>query len=421
MIRLWHAAGVAAIIAVGTLSYAQYPEYDTSYGSRSRLPFFRRDAQPQINTAYGTRYANPYSAAPGYIAPGPSEQQQYPERYADPNDPRPSSNPMVKYEEYIDPNEAPGTRGAMTVPAPNARASAAANRRINFPRDRADDVDVLKLQVFLDYHGYSPGEIDGQWGYNTERALYVYQRNNGMQPTGQLDDRMLARLNAFQDGFLVDYALSGDDVKGPFTYIPRDYYQQAKLKWLPYESRVEKIAEKFHCAPTLLRKLNPGIDFDNVQAGARILAPNVQDGIDEKRGEVALIRVSKHNKWTETFDREGRFMFYYPSTLGSQHDPLPLGNWQVTSIVRNPPFKYQPKLFWDANPSDPEAMIPPGPNNPVGVVWIGTSRKSVGIHGTPNPENVSKTNSHGCIRLTNWDASQLAARIKEGTKIEFVN
>lgn len=332
----------------------------------------------------------------------------------------------VIYVEQISPHERPRPGAAYTVAAENAPPGSVSslNRQINFPRDRGDDVDVLKLQIFLDYHGYSPGEIDGRWGYNTERALYVYQRNNGMNPTGQLDEKMLGRLNSFRDGYLVEYVVTQEDATGGkwgYRTIPRDYYQQAKLKWLPYETAAEALGEKFHCSATLLKKLNPGVDFDRLQPGQVILAPNVRNGIDEKRGKnVGKVRVSKYNKWTEVFDTEGNFMFYYPSTLGSEHDPLPLGVWAITTPVKYPPFKFQPKLFWDYSPNDPEALIPPGPNSPVGKVWIGTTRKSVGIHGTPNPENISKNTSHGCIRLTNWDAEQLASRVKPGTRLEFV-
>ncbi|MGB9691196.1 MAG: L,D-transpeptidase family protein [Candidatus Sumerlaeaceae bacterium] len=340
----------------------------------------------------------------------PDQSQQWPAPKVD-----------VRVEEIIPPDEKPGPRAATAVAAPGAGGLSAANRKINFPRDPEDDLDVLKLQIFLDYHGYSVGEIDGRWGYNTGRALYVYQMNNGLPTTGQLDDAMLNRLEEFaQVGYLVEYTLTADDVKGPFYEIPRDYHAMAKYKWLPYESLGEKLAEKFHCSQSLLRKLNPGVDIDELSAGETILAPNVLDGIDEKRGDVAVIRVSKHNKWTMAFDVQGRFMFYYPSTLGSEYDPLPLGTYQVTSVIFYPPFKYQPKLFWDADPNEPEEMLPPGPNSPVGKVWIGTSRKSVGIHGTPNPENISRNTSHGCIRLTNWDAEQLAKRVKPGTRIEFV-
>lgn len=336
---------------------------------------------------------------------------------ADPNDPRPSSKPPVRIEEDIPVNEQPGPRAAQTIPVSGGGASG----RINFPRDAGDDVDILKLQIYLDFHGYSVAEIDGRWGYNTERALYVYQKNNGIEPTGQLDDKMLARINSFTDGYLLDYTLTADDLKGPFKTIPRDYYAQSHLSWLPYESALEALGEKFHSCQALLRKLNPGTDFDNLQPGQRILAPNVVDGIDEKRGSVAVIRVSKSNKWTEVFDAEGRFVFYYPSTMGhNEHDPLPVGNYRVENVIKFPPFKYKPSLFWDEDHNKPEADIPPGPNSPVGCVWIGTSRPSVGIHGTPNPENISKNTSHGCIRLANWDALQLSKRVKVGTKIEFV-
>lgn len=371
---------------------------------------------------------NPEDGPRQWHPPGRAVPQPVPDTYyrddviEDPNNPVPSTVPRYRLETVVTPDERPRSGGAFTVAAPAAQPGSVGQvgRQINFPRDPNDDLDVLKLQIFLDYHGYSPGEIDGQWGYNTGRALYVYQTNNGLQPTGQLDDRMLARLNAFDRGYLLDYTVTAEDVKGPFYEIPRDYYAMAKLKYLPYESLSEKMAEKFHCSPVLLRKLNPGVDLDNLQPGQRILGLNVLRGIDDARGKVSLVRISKHNKWTEAFDSEGRFMFYYPSTLGSKHDPLPLGTYQVTAVNHKPEFLYQPRLFWDVDDSKPPALLPPGPNSPVGVVWIGTSRKSVGIHGTPNPEAISKTTSHGCIRLTNWDALQLASRVSPGTPLEFV-
>ena len=331
-------------------------------------------------------------------------------------------NTPLSRDVYIPPTEQPGRGAARTVAARNVPANMAAGvqRAINFPRDQGDDIDVLKLQVFLDYHGYSVGEIDGRWGYNTGRALIVYQKNNSLPATGQMDDRILARLDGFQDAYLLDWTLTAEDLKGPFGHIPRNYYEQAKLKWLPYESVIEKIGEQHHASPTLLRKLNPGVDFERLQPGMRILVPNVVNGIDEQRGTVAKVRISKANKWSEAFDSAGRFMFYYPSTLGGENDPLPLGTWKVTVVTQSPWFTLKPSLFWDYNSNDPEALIPPGPNSPVGSVWIGTSRKSVGIHGTPNPENISRNTSHGCIRLCNWDAQQLAKRVKPGTTLEFV-
>ncbi len=325
----------------------------------------------------------------------------------------------IRYEAYIPPGEQPSRYAARTVSA-RQNGITGLTRQINFPRDQGDDVDVLKLQVFLDYHGYSVGEIDGQWGYNTERALFVYQKNNAMPATGQLDDRIMERINGFTDGYLLDYTLTADDVKGPYYEIPRTYPEQEKLKYLPYESLLEMLGEKFHCSQSLLRKLNPGIDFANAQAGTPMYGVNTIDGIDDKRGKVAQIRISKANKWIEAFDSEGRFMFYFPSTLGSEHDDMKLGSYKVESIIPNPPFTYNPKLMWDSKPGEKICAIPPGPNSPVGNWWIQTSKPSVGIHGTPNPENISKNFSHGCIRTCNWDTKQLAKRVEPGTPIEVV-
>ncbi len=393
-------AVTAVLVMLTSLARAQQGPVSSVYA----IPDSVSENQPKV---LAQAYVDPAPAAER-----PSEQQV-----------GPSVQAGIRYEEEIPVSERPGARGAQTVPSGNVPPQMAAGlqRKINFPRDKGDDIDVLKMQIFLDYHGYSVGEIDGKWGYNTGRALYIYQKNNSLPTTGQMDDRIVSRLDGFQDAFLLDYPLTPDDLAGPFQVIPRDYYAQSKMKYLPYESVLEKLCEIFHCSQVLMRKLNPGVDFERLQPGMNLLVPNVISGIDEKRGAVSMVRISKHNKWTEAFDAEGRFMFYYPSTLGSENDPLPLGTYQVTGVNFNPTFMYQPKLFWDADHSKPSAMIPPGPNSPVGRVWIATSRKSLGIHGTPNPENISRNTSHGCIRLANWDALQLAKRVKAGVRLEFVD
>ncbi len=312
--------------------------------------------------------------------------------------------------------------GAMQQPARAVSAGSlgATGFDINFPSESGDDVDVLRLQVFLDYNGFSPGEIDGKWGYNTERGLFVYQKMNDMPPTGQLDSKMISRLDAFQDGYLLEYTLKSEDVSDKVGSIPRTYPEQSKLKWLPYESRAEAMAEKFHLSQGLLKKLNPNVDLERVTAGQKLLVLNVLDGIDTKRGDVDVVRISKYNKWIMAYDSAGNLMFYFPCTLGSEKDPLPVGKtYAITTAIKNPPFMYKPENMWD-DELGREYLIPPGPNSPVGNMWIGTTRKSVGIHGTPNPENISKNNSHGCIRLANWDAKLLASRVKAGVKLEFV-
>lgn len=413
-------------------SAARYGEQGYNESGQPMAPSAYMQRQPEERRGLMSMFnrpAGPSYGAPQAWQPPPASMPQptpaggvtgYP--LEDPNNPIPGSAPRYRLEQVITPDERPSASGAVTVVAPAAQPGSVAQvgRQINFPRDPNDDLEVLKLQVFLDYHGYSPGQIDGQWGYNTGRALYVYQQNNGLEPTGQLDGQMETRLRGFDKGYLLDYTITPKDIEGPFYSIPRDYYAMAKMKWLPYESPLEALAERFHCAESLLRKLNPGVNFDAVQPGQRILGLNVINGIDETRGKVAVVRISKNNKWTEAFDSEGRFMFYFPSTLGSKHDPLPLGNYQVTAVNHKPEFMYQPKLFWDVSDDEAPALLPPGPNSPVGIVWIGTSRKSLGIHGTPNPEAISKNTSHGCIRLTNWDAVQLASRVSSGTKLEFV-
>lgn len=365
-------------------------------------------AQPGYNGAsyyYGAQQPAQQAAAPaGYYGQQPARQQQ----------------PAYQQPAYQQP--APQAPGSMQQPARAVSAGSlgATGFDINFPSESGDDVDVLRLQVFLDYNGFSPGEIDGKWGYNTERGLFVYQKMNDMAPTGQLDSKMISRLDAFQDGYLLEYTLKPEDVNDRVGSIPRTYPEQSKLKWLPYESRIEALGEKFHMSQGLLKKLNPNVDLERATAGQKLLVLNVLDGIDTKRGDVAVVRISKFNKWIMAYDSAGDLMFYFPCTLGSEKDPLPVGKtYAITTAIKNPEFMYKPENMWDDDLGR-NYLIPPGPNSPVGNMWIGTTRKSVGIHGTPNPENISKNNSHGCIRLANWDANLLASRVKSGVKLEFI-
>lgn len=347
-------------------------------------------------------------------APVAQAQQQ---QVGQPQEPQPAER-VIATEPYIPATEAPQQNAAHTKAAGGNVSMA--GHQINFPRDPKDDLDVLKMQIFLDYHGFSVGQIDGQWGYNTGRGIYQFQKFHGIPPTGQMDDSMLDLLAKFDKGYLVEYSVTSKDVKGPFYTIPRSYAAMSKLKALPYESALEGLGEKFHCAQSLLRKLNPGVNLDNIAAGTKILAPNVVNGFDETKGKVGKVRVSKNNKWIEVYDTAGQFMYFYPCTLGSPRDPLPLGTYSVVGVQENPHYSYNPSLFWDSKPGEQPCTLAPGPNGPVGDLWIGTSRKSLGIHGTPNPEAISRNNSHGCIRLCNWDVHQLGKRVEVGTKLEFV-
>jgi lipoprotein-anchoring transpeptidase ErfK/SrfK len=213
---------------------------------------------------------------------------------------------------------------------------------------------------------------------------------------------------------LIEYTLSEDDVKGPFVSVPADMMRKARLKYLGYGSALEAIAERFHINPTLFQQLNPGTRFN--LAGQKIYAPNV---LMRATAKAAGIVVSKSESTLKVLNDKGQVIAQYPCTSGSEHDPLPIGDWRVTGIFKNPNFNYNPNLFWDAKPKDSKATISPGPNNPAGVVWIDLSKEHYGIHGTPSPGQIGHTESHGCIRLTNWDALELAGMIEKGTPVRL--
>ena len=199
----------------------------------------------------------------------------------------------------------------------------------------------------------------------------------------------------------------------PFHPTPDSMEDQAKLDALTYGSASEKLGEKFHISPELLQKLNPGADL--AQAGQQLMVPNVTENPPE--GDVDHVLVTKSTTSVLLVDKAGKIIAAYPATIGSEHDPLPIGTWKVTIVKQDPIFYYHPKLFWDSDPSDSKAKIAPGPNNPVGVVWIGLTKEHYGIHGTAEPELIGHSQSHGCIRLTNWDAEELSQMVKRGMPV----
>jgi lipoprotein-anchoring transpeptidase ErfK/SrfK len=298
----------------------------------------------------------------------------------------------------------------------------------------------LTLQAALDRSGFSPGEIDGRLGAVTKRALAAFQKEHGLTPTGAIDDKSWAALGVKPGEpakTITQYSIAAEDVQGPFTSeIPEDMAAKAELPALGYTGVVEALAERFHVAPALLKALNPDAKF---AAGETVSVPRVstpppaattaRDARGTEKAPEAVgtsggatdvtVSVSKSAEALTVRDADDKILLFAPVTVGSEHDPLPIGRWKVKGVQRNPVFHYNPYLFWDADPSHTKASIPAGPNNPVGVVWIDLDKPHYGIHGTPEPGKIGYRESHGCVRLTNWDALKLAALVKPGTAVIF--
>jgi lipoprotein-anchoring transpeptidase ErfK/SrfK len=334
----------------------------------------------------------------------------------------------------------------------------------------AEERPTMQAQVVLERLGFGPGVIDGKEGASFINAIKGFQESRGMDATGELDQatrQALARWDNIPATRVVTIPQSWGQIE--FTAVPEGAAQQAEMKRLGYESMAEALAERFHTTPEVLAKLNPGgrpagatnrvsptataspspspspsptaqSTSDPVySAGQQLRVPNVGGdridgsqvdnkdwletlrslGVGTDQPSVAKVVVDESEGWLKAYDKQDKLVAMFTVTTGSKNDPLPIGNWEVKGVAYNPTFSFNPELFWDVPDSEDKQQLPPGPNSPVGVVWIDLSKEHYGIHGTPSPETIGSAQSHGCVRLTNWDAARLAQMVSGSTKVVF--
>lgn len=303
----------------------------------------------------------------------------------------------------------------------------------------APNPEILRQQVVLDRLGFSPGVIDGKAGRSLKTALQGFQEANGIAPSGLFDGATRQALAKGGDvPGTIEVTLTAGDFAGPFVGpIPKAEDQQAKLPTLGYADVMESLGERYHTTRDLLVALNGA--GTKLAAGAKIKVPNVVPAataypdplkpewkatlaalsVSSDAPKAAKLVVTKSKGVLRVYDAGNKLVAQFPATMGSAHDPLPIGHWKIQGTSYLPTYHFNPKLFWDAKPGEAAATLKPGPNGPVGVVWMDLDIPHYGIHGTPEPQNIGRTESHGCIRLTNWDAARLSLMVKPGTPADF--
>ena len=274
---------------------------------------------------------------------------------------------------------------------------------------------VAALQVYLDRNGFSPGVIDGRMGSNVAKALDAWFEATGERLDPADTDLIVSRLAAEGGLAFTTYEITAEDAAGPFiASVPSDYAEKAQLERLAFTSTAEMLAERFHMDEAYLRELNPDVDFSVPGVRIKVVATG-----QKKTGKVTRIVADKARKQVRAYDQAGKLIAAYPATIGSTDTPSPSGEVVIERIVKNPGYTYNPKINFKQGNNDKILQVPPGPNGPVGTMWMALSKPTYGIHGTPEPSAIGKTQSHGCVRLTNWDAEELASMVVPGVTVSF--
>ena len=311
----------------------------------------------------------------------------------------------------------------LTIPAIAANLDATAvndaARPAKQPASDKMNASIVKLQILLDRAQFSPGEIDGKLGVSAQKALAAFAETNALAFDKVISSDLWDKLAAASDGpAIVDYRIAEADVKGPFLKrLPAKMESMKNLKALAYTSPREALAEKFHMSEALLAVLNPGKRFD--RPGETIAVANVL--MPRNPVPIGRVEVDKARQTLKTFDATGKLLSFYPATVGSSEKPTPSGTLKVTAVHENPTYRYNPEYRFKGVHSRRPFTIKPGPNNPVGSYWINLSAEGYGIHGSADPGKIGKSESHGCVRLTNWDAHTVGENIKRGTPVVFID
>lgn len=372
--------------------------------------------QPDYGTQYGYEPSPAYDQRGGY-----GEGPVYPRPEVLGRDPYEVAPP----DAYAQPQTAPAPAAPVARRAPVSplpadfieQVNAAPHGAMPAKSDKPDPV-VVMLQVLLDRAHVSPGVIDGRQGGNLTKAISALQSMHNLPANGKLGPDIWDILQSVADRpVMMDYTITEKDVAGPFVPdMPKDYAEMAQLPALSYRDPIEALAERFHMDETFLRRLNPDADFN---MPGTIIA--VVDVGPNAKAKVAHLVADASTRQLLGYNEDWDVVVAYPATIGSAALPSPSGIHAVKAVAENPDYWYRPQVNFQQGDNTKALRLPGGPNNPVGTVWIGLDKPTYGIHGSPEPSKIDKTNSHGCLRLTNWDAQELVKLVKVGVDVEFVD